>query len=574
MEVVAASPERTKTNKEVTQMQDPSTRLSDIIKLCTKSADHHASKLVGEKGEAALVASHDVLKRLKDDGCDLIGSVESSSAVRTGRRLDQRQTTETECTALSEVCSTHVNEVDILLQSTWTEAFKNTAPHQLTSDIKEIQGMSDDILNTQQVLIDRLRDEVNQADKIIQLEIERQTEDLGVMRKRMKDHLDFTRTTQRCQLGEIDAAFGKDYDLLLEDHNNLIDQMLADWSTSENEIVGELNDIGSQWVDDLDQTDAYYYNECCRTRNRLTADIQLIEQELEKLKVDFTLNNEVLDYNCRVLKLREEERAGLIVRNKRKINRLTDRYRQLKEENDKIEINRQGEEIKLIKEVEHLRTDCDVMERKFSTIKSSNDRQLESICEMAEDRISELLKKLANIDERIFVEILEQPWDKLVGVSSHIKPKSAEIDLKDLDKEIERLEKNLKFLTDAVVCADNPKERLMKALDIPDEHEFRVMLSSIRSVPDSELMKELACYVHLQRSRPADQPVTSRRYLTDAAAIRSHFELFKETAVPKKRLDMWKMLARALIQYERILRDRLTLAADLLTLTKQPTALG
>jgi hypothetical protein len=55
--------------------------------------------------------------------------------------LDQRQTTETECTALSEVCSTHVNEVDILLQSTWTEAFKNTAPHQLTSDIKEIQGI-------------------------------------------------------------------------------------------------------------------------------------------------------------------------------------------------------------------------------------------------------------------------------------------------------------------------------------------------------------------------------------------------------------------------------------------------
>jgi uncharacterized protein with von Willebrand factor type A (vWA) domain len=106
-----------------------------------------------------------------------------------------------------------------------------------------------------------------------------------------------------------------------------------------------------------------------------------------------------------VLKLREEERAGLIVRNKRKINRLTDRYRQLKEENDKIEINRQGEEIKLIKEVEHLRTDCDVMERKFSTIKSSNDRQLESICEMAEDRISELLKKVEIYYLPLFVVI-------------------------------------------------------------------------------------------------------------------------------------------------------------------------
>lgn len=182
--------------------------------------------------------------------------------------------------------------------------------------------------------------------------------------------------------------------MLLEDHSNLMDKMLSDWSTSENEIVRELNDIGSHWVDDLDQTDAYYYNECSQTRNRLTADIQLIEQELEKLKVDFTLNNEVLDYNCRVLKLREEERAGLIVRNKRKINRMTDRYRQLKEENDKIDLTRRGEEFKLMKEVEHLRNDCDSMERKFSAIKCANDRQLESVCEMAEDRIGELLKKV------------------------------------------------------------------------------------------------------------------------------------------------------------------------------------
>ena len=182
--------------------------------------------------------------------------------------------------------------------------------------------------------------------------------------------------------------------MLLEDHSKLMDEMLADWSTSENEIVHELNDIGSQWVEDLAQTDVYYYNECSQTRQRLTTDIQLIEQELEKLKVDFALNNEVLDYNCRVLKLREEERAGLIVRNKRKINRLTDRYRQLKEENDKVEMIRRGEQLKLIKEVEHLRNDCDSMERKFSAIKSANDHQLESVCEMAEDRISELLKKV------------------------------------------------------------------------------------------------------------------------------------------------------------------------------------
>ncbi|KZS13586.1 putative Dynein regulatory complex protein 1 [Daphnia magna] len=422
--------------------------------------------------------------------------------------------------------------------------------------------MSDDILQTQQVLIDRLREEVNQADKTIQLEIERQTEDLSVMRKRMKDHLDSTRATQRCQLGEIDA-----------NHTNLMDQMLADWSASENQIIRELNELGSQWMDDLYQTDVYYYNECTQIRNSLTSDIQLIEQELEKLKVDFALNNEVLDYNCRVLKLREEERAGVIVQHKRKINRLTDRYRQLKEESNKAGQVRREEELKLIKEIEHLRKDCESMECKFSTIKGANDRQLESVCEMAEDRISELLKKLASIDERIFVEILEQPWDNLISMNFRIFEKKKKKNSKQLEQVVVRLEKNLQFLTDTISEVDSPKERLMKALDIPDEHEFHVLLTDMHSVPDSDILKELACYIQQQRSRPADQPVTTRRYLADAATIRNHFELFKETAVPKKRLDMWKMLARALVQYERILRDRLTLAADVLALTTQSTAL-
>lgn len=255
----------------------------------------------------------------------------------------------------------------------------------------------------------------------------------------------------------MQAAFGEDYDYLLSEHSSQMDQMLVEWSTTEDTILRELDEIGDQLIADLNHTDAFYYQECTRTRNNLTDDIHLIERELEKLKASFTLNNEVLDYNCRVLKLREEERASLIVRHKRKINRLTDRYRQLKEESDKISKMHGDEELKRAKEIEHLKTDCESMERKFSIIKTANDRQLESICQLAEDRIAELLKKvfllsltecilkckfyiiygfqLASIDERIFVEILEQPWDGLVGVSHHIESKP--IDLSNFEFQIQ-----------------------------------------------------------------------------------------------------------------------------------------
>ena len=42
---------------------------------------------------------------------------------------------------------------------------------------------------------------------------------------------------------------------------------------------------------------------------------------MEKLKFDFILNNEILDFNCQVLKIREEEKTAFNFRQQRQINR-------------------------------------------------------------------------------------------------------------------------------------------------------------------------------------------------------------------------------------------------------------
>lgn len=66
--------------------------------------------------------------------------------------------------------------------------------------------MSGSILTAQQELINRLRDEVNRSESGIQQEIERQTDDLGVMRKRMKEHTSSTRDAHHDQLRHIDVS--------------------------------------------------------------------------------------------------------------------------------------------------------------------------------------------------------------------------------------------------------------------------------------------------------------------------------------------------------------------------------
>lgn len=141
--------------------------------------------------------------------------------------MTQRSTTEDECIALNAQSSNYVQAISDELHKRWTETASVTAPHQLATEIGDIKGLNDSlyvfpksvtffsfvyilemsgqILVAQQELINRLRDELNRAEFTIQEEIERQTEDLGVMRQRMKEHLDATRSTQHFQLRMIDV---------------------------------------------------------------------------------------------------------------------------------------------------------------------------------------------------------------------------------------------------------------------------------------------------------------------------------------------------------------------------------
>lgn len=167
--------------------------------------------------------------------------------------------------------------------------------------------------------------------------------------------------------------------------------MLNELSTEEDLILTELNESGERWCQDLRETDRHYYNSARETRQTLTDNIYHVETELEKLKADFSLNNEVLDYNCKILKMREQERADFAYRQKRKIARLTERYQQLKVEYDKSQKKRTEEKVKLQKQIDRLKLDCKAMEMKYFTIKNTNDRQLEDLCDMAEERLDQLL---------------------------------------------------------------------------------------------------------------------------------------------------------------------------------------
>ena len=129
----------------------------------------------------------------------------------------------------------------------------------------------------------------------------------------------------------------------------------------------------------------------------------------------------------------------------------------------------------------------------------------------------------------------------------------------ELQQVVKHLERNLQFLLVAKEGGNEQQlpieERLMKALDLPNQQEFQALLTRLDpGGKPGQMLRELALQITQQKDQSVDPVVIARPYLIDVQHIRAHFAFLRDSAVPRHRIDLWKMLSRALIQYERILR--------------------
>ena len=94
-----------------------------------------------ERGAEAIKSSSLELTQLKDDGCDLIGSLQCATAVRTLRNLTKRKETEAVCNNLAGETQQRLTQTDGQLKERWLSASKVTAPHLLVDDIAALKGI-------------------------------------------------------------------------------------------------------------------------------------------------------------------------------------------------------------------------------------------------------------------------------------------------------------------------------------------------------------------------------------------------------------------------------------------------
>lgn len=128
-----------------------------------------------------------------------------------------------------------------------------------------------------------------------------------------------------------------------------------------NDRAGRIEDYVKQ-LEQLRVNDSEEYN---LVKIKLETDVQVLEQQLQQMRVTYLLNQEKLEYNYQVLKKREEENGTILGGQKRKINRLADHLNMLKFKSAKQEKSFQQENASLNDDFKHLTEQFKELQKKF-----------------------------------------------------------------------------------------------------------------------------------------------------------------------------------------------------------------
>lgn len=128
-----------------------------------------------------------------------------------------------------------------------------------------------------------------------------------------------------------------------------------------NERADRIEDYIKQ-LEQLRISDSEEYN---LVKIKLETDVQVLEQQLQQMRVTYLLNQEKLEYNYQVLKKREEENGTILGAQKRKINRLADHLNLLRIKSAKQEKTFQQENTSLTDDYKHLTEQFKELQKKF-----------------------------------------------------------------------------------------------------------------------------------------------------------------------------------------------------------------
>ncbi|XP_055593336.1 dynein regulatory complex protein 1 homolog [Uranotaenia lowii] len=361
------------------------------------------------------------ITELLRDGRELIQDIRIANDKReVERRVKEAEIREELLEKLQTESTEAVAKFESITEK-WSELKELKDPMGINDELQLQKERIQDLMKQKDIIIDECRKELEAADERYTRDIRKQTADIQSLVERVDNQIEIMKRAFKEHLDLLENTIDEERNILKVAASKKWDDLYTRRAVNERIKMKQEKERLEFYRDEIDRIEQEHIEVTRATRIRLEQDNQALEIELQKVKTNTTLNSEKLDYNFQVLKKREDE--NLMVRNaqKRRLTKLNETIFSLRRKIKDVQMSCLIETEKLTSDILKLRSNISHMSSKVNTFAEMNDRKYHSVWEMNKSECLSVLESILSIDKTLVEQHLGLKWQPPNFPDDHIQ---------------------------------------------------------------------------------------------------------------------------------------------------------
>uniref|UniRef100_A0A452RPG3 Dynein regulatory complex protein 1 n=1 Tax=Ursus americanus TaxID=9643 RepID=A0A452RPG3_URSAM len=370
-----------------------------------KESEEDRSKSYKQKEESRLK-----LAKLLLCGTELVTNIQVATDIREiHRRVEEEEIKRQRLEKLESEVKTSQDKFDEITAK-WEEGKQKRIPQDLWDMLNTQQVHCAGLIEDKNKLIGELQQELKTKDDQYVKDLKKQSDDICLLLERMEEQVKNVMKTFRQELNYIEKAFEVERQELLTSNKKKWERALQAHSAKELEYLMNRIKKVEGYEKQLNKQRIWDWEDYNMIKIRLEQDVQVLEQQLQQMKATYQLNQEKLEYNCQVLKKRDEESTVIKSQQKRKINRLHDTLNNLRSKYAQQIRQFQEENQSLTSDYKRLVMQFKELQKAMRHFAVVDDKQFREIWLMNEEEAKDLMSRALDVDRIIHTHHLGLPW--------------------------------------------------------------------------------------------------------------------------------------------------------------------
>ncbi|KAG8034601.1 hypothetical protein G9C98_007677 [Cotesia typhae] len=378
-----------------------------------KKQDNKEDKESDEKTETEkqIDASAELMLKLVAEGDEVISNVRIANEAREVHRQEEDFAIRKNLFEKLEAELKDSLEKYEEINSKWPQLLQSKDPLDIHDGIHSQNEKCQKVLAQKDVIIGELKKALENADIKFAEDQKKQDEDIDILIDRIDSQVNIINKGYHRELVLIEDALKNERSKILEDITKKWDSLYKDRQDNEIQGVERRREIMREYEDEMNRVLIEHQEQYRAQKIWLETECQKLQQDVENMKALCMFNLEKLDYNCAVLKKREDENAIIKNQQKRRINKLQDIITELKKNYAELENSTRLKIEKLQSQILKTQKSIQELESKSNHFTSVNDKRFMQIWEMNTRNADKLLEQIFKVDKILYEQMLGLEWE-------------------------------------------------------------------------------------------------------------------------------------------------------------------